>query len=149
MTERKKIKNRLSNYNNKLVKIIDTNDKIYEGIGYYNNGLYNFQEFGREEESIQILGFNFYKSSIKKIKEINEYSSPYSELELDLVKDLSLLEEVLFDDEEEKTVLRVLACLEQNTDFLNKDLCKMFKKKCKTCHDKETKKYIKKVLKQK
>ena len=147
--KRKKIeKDKLTNFNNKLVRIVDTNDLVYEGIGYYNNSLYNFHEHGREEESIQILNFNFYKSTIKSIKKIKEYTSSYTDLELELIKDLALLEDVLFDEEEDLD-LRVLSCLENNTALLNKDLCKLLKKKCKTTNNKMIKEKLKKVIKQK
>ena len=71
----------LSEFDNKLVQIIDIEDTSFEGYAVFNNKEYNYHEYGRNEDSIQILNIMFYESYIKSIKEIKEFSNKYGNLE--------------------------------------------------------------------
>ena len=112
----------LKKYDGKLVQIISKHDnKIYEGICEYNSKEYCYHEFGREEESLEIFHFLFYKCDIEKIKEINKFTQKYSEIEKETVSDIALLEQGL-DDEDDIIIYRLLSCLEDielNGDILN------------------------------
>ena len=71
----------LSKFDNKLVKIIDTEDTIFEGYAVFNDKEYNYHEYGRNEDSLQILNIMFYESYIKSVEEIKEFSDKYGNLE--------------------------------------------------------------------
>ncbi len=51
----------LHDYDDRCVRIIDNNSDIFDGICIYNNAEYDEHEFGRNEESLQICNFLFYK----------------------------------------------------------------------------------------
>ena len=58
----------LKKYDNKCVRIIDTDDNIFEGNCIFNSKEYNEHEYGMNEDSLQILNISFYKSYIKSIE---------------------------------------------------------------------------------
>lgn len=62
----------LKKYDNKCVRIIDTDDNIFEGNCIYNSREYNEHEYGMNEDSLQILNISFYKSYIKSIEILKE-----------------------------------------------------------------------------
>ena len=62
----------LKKYDNKCVRIIDTDDNIFEGNCIFNSREYNEHEYGMNEDSLQILNISFYKSYIKSIEIIKE-----------------------------------------------------------------------------
>ncbi len=105
----------------KMVRIEDLDGDVYEGTCTYNNSEYNYHEWGREEESLQMSYIHFYKSYIKKVKKIDEFSSPYGKLE-ELVLDsgVSFVEEVL-DSEDDISIYRLLLCLEDNIGSFSKE----------------------------
>ena len=57
----------LKKYDEKCIKIIDIFGYEYEGNAIYNNQEYTYHEFGRDEDSLQILNYLFFKETIKKI----------------------------------------------------------------------------------
>lgn len=71
----------LSKFDNKLVKIIDTEDTVFEGYAVFNDKEYNYHEYGRNEDSLQILNIMFYESYIKSVEGIKEFSDKYGNLE--------------------------------------------------------------------
>ena len=62
----------LKKYDNKCVRIIDTDDNIFEGNCIFNSIEYNEHEYGMNEDSLQILNISFYKSYIKSIEILKE-----------------------------------------------------------------------------
>ena len=46
---------KLKKYDNKCVRILDIFGNEYEGNCVYNDREYNYHEFGRDEECLQIL----------------------------------------------------------------------------------------------
>ena len=62
----------LKKYDNKCVRIIDTDDNIFEGNCIFNSKEYNEHEYGMSEDSLQILNISFYKSYIKSIEILKE-----------------------------------------------------------------------------
>ena len=81
----------LKKYDNKCVRIIDTDDNIFEGNCIFNSREYNEHEYGMNEDSLQILNISFYKSYIKSIEIIKE-----------LKKDeYTMLEELIVDSDKD------------------------------------------------
>ena len=77
----------LKKYDNKCVRIIDTDDNIFEGNCIFNSKEYNEHEYGMNEDSLQILNISFYKSYIKSIEILKELrKDEYTMLE-DLIVD--------------------------------------------------------------
>ena len=62
----------LKKYDNKCVRIIDTDDNVFEGNCIFNSKEYNEHEYGMNEDSLQILNISFYKSYIKSIEILKE-----------------------------------------------------------------------------
>ena len=111
---------KLNKYDNKCIRLETTDGEIYEGICTFNGREYNYHEYGRDEDSLQMSYTIFYKSYIKKVKIIDSFSSAYGKLEeLVIEDDLDLVEEVL-DSEEDISIYRLLQCL--------KDKCSSFPK---------------------
>ena len=114
----------LSQYDNQCIQIITVGDEIFEGICSYDHAEYNEHEYGRYEDSLQIVHFIFYESDIKKIVSLEKNESPYGKfteaygyLEKLIVEgDFDFLDEVLDIDEEEEHIYRILLCLE---DYYN------------------------------
>lgn len=104
----------LIKYDNKCVRIICIDGKTYEGNCQYNSKDYCLHEFGRNEESLDIFHFMFYKKDIKKITIIDKFTEKYGEIEKATCKDMDLLEQALDSDEDDIHVYRLLLCLEDN-----------------------------------
>ena len=125
----------LRKYDNKCVRIIAIDDKYYDGICSFNSREYNEHEYGKEEESLQILNIIFYKSFIKKIEELEHFSNTeYGALE-ELIVDLENGPEINFiedalDYEEEVHNDRLLLCIEEHiNDFKDKEAIERLIKK--------------------
>ena len=101
----------LKKYDNKLVQIDCIDGKIYEGICSYNSKDYTFHEYGRNEDSIQIFHFLFYKDDIIKINIIDKFTNEYGEIEIETAKDIDLLEQAI-EDEDDIHVYRLLCYLD-------------------------------------
>lgn len=102
----------LKKYDNKCVRIIDTDDNIFEGNCIFNNKEYNEHEYGRNEDSLQILNIIFYESYIKDIEILKELkNNEYSMLEeLIINSDVDFIEDALeMCNEVEKD--RLMLCL--------------------------------------
>ena len=111
----------LKKYDNKKVKIVTIDDLNFEGIASYNNKEFNESEYGNNEESIDLLNYKIYKSTIKKIEEVDNFTDKYGYLEESLIlEDFDLLEEFLYEEDEE-IVKRLLSCLKDNIDKVDKD----------------------------
>lgn len=119
----------LSKYNNKLVRITDIFGDVFEGICIYNDKEYTYHEFGKNEESLQLPSMLFYKSIIKKVEVIDNFSSPHGKLEEMVVEDgIDMIEEVFYCEEDEH-IYRLLLCLEDNLNSIDyqKELIKYLK----------------------
>ena len=102
----------IKKYDGKCVQITDKyNNKVYEGLCQYNSHDYTFHEYGKDEDSLEIFHFLFYKSDIKKIKIIDRFTEKYGEIEKETAMDMDMLEQAL-DDEDDIHVYRLLLCLE-------------------------------------
>ena len=102
----------LKKYDNKCVRIIDTDDNVFEGNCIFNSREYNEYEYGMNEDSLQILNISFYKSYIKSIEILKELrNDEYSMLEELIVdSDKDFLDDALeMCDEVEKE--RLMLCI--------------------------------------
>ena len=111
----------LVKYDDKLVRITDTDNNQYEGICYYNNEEFNECEYGTNEESLDITCIKFYKSNIKKVEIIDKFSKDYDNLEELIVKDYDLIDEV-FESEEDEHIYRLLLCIIDKDIKVDKEL---------------------------
>ena len=104
----------LGKYDDKKIFLEDIFGDKYEGICIHNSIDYNEHEYGVSEESIQLSHIIFYKSIIKDIKIINDFSNKYGKLEEVVVESgLDLIDEV-FEGEEDISIYRLLFCIEDN-----------------------------------
>ena len=81
----------LKKYDNKCVRIIDTDDNIFGGNCIFNSREYNEHEYGMNEDSLQILNISFYKSYIKSIEIIKELRK----------NEYTMLEELIVDSDKD------------------------------------------------
>ena len=112
----------LIKYDDKLVRITDVDNNQYEGICSYNNEEFNECEYGTNEESLDITCIKFYKSNIKNIEIIKEFSKAYGKLE-ELIIDFGddLIDEV-FESEDNEHIYRLLKCIKDKDIKVNKEL---------------------------
>lgn len=61
-------KMKLKIYDNKLIKLITTDNDVFEGICTYHSREYSNHEYGKDEECIEIINVLFYKGYIKSIE---------------------------------------------------------------------------------
>ncbi len=141
----------LNKYENKLIRIIDTHNNIFEGIGIHNSKDYNESEYGRAEESIQILYFNFYQDGIKSIEEIENFSEEYGLIEEMIIEDgISFIEDI-WEDEYEEEIIRILKCIDKKLDTIlyKKKLIEYLKRKLKKNVSKDIERLIQKIINRK
>ncbi len=113
----------LKEFDEKCVRITDRWGDVFDGICTYNSDEYDEHEFGRPEESLQILSFLFYKSDINKIESLEEHTGPFGRFldpfgkleELTVEDGIDSINDVLFYEDEE-LVLRLLRCLGEYLD---------------------------------
>lgn len=112
----------LSKYDDKLVRIEDGLGDIYEGVARHDSRDYNFHEYGKDEESIQMSHTIFFKSFIKKIDIIDSFSDKYGLLEESLIESgIDMVDEVLT-SEEDISITRLLFCIEDRINILSKNV---------------------------
>ena len=113
----------LKRYDGKCVRLEDTEGNVFEGICCHNDHEYNYHEFGRDEECLQIVNFLFFKGDIKKIESLEHHRGPYGKFssayglleEMNVKDGISSIDEELYSEEDEH-VIRMLACLEHYMD---------------------------------
>ena len=111
----------IKKYDNKLIRLQTILDEVFEGVCTYNDVDYTEFVYGEAEESLKISCFLFYKSAIKRIEIIKEYSAQYDYLEELTVEEIDLIEEV-FDSEDNDEIYRVLLCIKDKQLPIEKDL---------------------------
>ncbi len=109
---------KLNKYDNKRIKIDCIDGNTYEGLCSYNSREYNFHEFGRDEDCLQVGVYLFFKNDIEKIKEIDNYTSVYGKLEEEIINDIDLVEEIL-DSEDNEQIIRLLLCIKDKYKEIN------------------------------
>ena len=115
----------LVKYDNKLVRIIDSDNNQYEGICSYNNEEFNECEYGTNEESLDIICIKFYKSDIKEVEIINKFSKDYGKFEESIIES-DLIDEV-FDSEENEHIYRLLKYIVDKNIKVDKELLESLK----------------------
>ena len=110
----------LKRYDNKCIRLVDGLGDIYEGVARHDSRDYNFHEYGKDEESIQMSHTIFFKSFIKKIDIIDSFSDKYGLLEESLLESgMDMVDEVLT-SEDDISINRLLLCLEDKIKSLSK-----------------------------
>ena len=109
---------KLKKYDDKLVRITTIDDEVFEGICSYNDKEYNEFEFGKKEESLQMIYFMFYKGAIKNVEILDDWSKKYDYFEEEIVKDGAYAIEEVFDSEESKHILRLLEYIYDHIDLV-------------------------------
>ena len=112
----------LKKYDDKLVRITSVDDNKYEGICSYSNEEFNECEYGVDEESLDITCIKFYKSDIKKVEIINNFSKEYGELEKLIVSSGDDLIDEVFSSEEDEHIYRLLQCIKDKKIIVSKEL---------------------------
>ena len=111
----------LIKYDNKFIRLVDGLGNVYEGIARYDSRDYNFHEYGKDEESIQMSHTIFFKFVIKKIEIIDSFSDKYGLLEESLLESgMDMVDEVLT-SEEDISITRLLFCIEDRINILSKN----------------------------
>lgn len=112
----------LKRYDNKCIRLVDGLGDIYEGVARHDSRDYNFHEYGKDEESIQMSHTIFFKSFIKKIDIIDSFSDKYGLLEESLIESgIDMVDEVLT-SEEDISITRLLFCIEDRINILSKNV---------------------------
>ena len=110
----------LKRYDNKCIRLVDGLGDIFEGVARYDSRDYNFHEYGKDEESIQMSNTIFFKSFIRKIDIIDSFSDKYGLLEESLIESgMDMVDEVLT-SEDDISINRLLLCLEDKIKSLSK-----------------------------
>ena len=108
----------LNKFDNKLVRIECIDGNTYEGYCQYNSNDYNYHEFGRDEDGVQIEIYLFFKRDIKKIEEIDKFSSKYGTLEEEIFNEIDFVEDI-FESECNEHIIRLLLCIKDKYNELN------------------------------
>ena len=107
---------KLSNFDDKIVRLEDIFGNTYEGIAIYNNEEYNYHEYGNNEESIVLDNIMFFKSLILNVEEIKDFSNKYGYLEEEVIEaGIDIIDEVL-DSEDNISIYRLLLCIKDKLD---------------------------------
>ncbi|MBR6918181.1 MAG: hypothetical protein IKN38_08360 [Clostridia bacterium] len=102
----------LGRFDGRRVRIVSADGEVYEGLAYHNNADYNYHEFGSYEEGLEISNCLFYRSDIKEIEEIEEFSAPYGRIEETVLEDgADMALEALECDGDDDTACRMIACI--------------------------------------
>lgn len=109
----------LTRYDGLCVRVTDVDGNVFDGNCRYNSAEYDFHEFGRDEESLQIESFLFYKSDIAVVQVLEDRGGPWGKFRdrwgtlerMTLEEGLDMVEYAL-DSEDGEHVLRLLNCLE-------------------------------------
>ena len=111
---------KLSEYDGKRIRLTTKDGEIYEGVCEYDNREYNCDSFGVDEEGLEMPGFVFYKSEVKRIEILPDggpyggYSGRYGLLEETAVRGgADMIEESLFSEETEH-IARLVLCIEDH-----------------------------------
>ena len=109
----------LTRYDGLCVRVTDVDGNVFDGNCCHNSADYDFHEFGRDEESLQIESFLFYRSDIALIQVLEDRGGPYGKfldrwgtLERMTVEEGIDMVEYALDSEDGEHVLRLLNCLE-------------------------------------
>ena len=129
----------LNKYDNKKVRLKTIYGDTFEGISYFYSHDYNEHEYGVDEESIHMSHIMIYKSQIKKIEQIQDFSSDYGELEEAVIEDgVDIIDEV-FESDDDISIYRLLMCIDDKIESFknNKELVKLLDRLIKYNEDKE------------
>ena len=113
----------LNCFDGQCVQIIDSDGIVFEGICHYNEAEENEVLFGRNEESLKILNFNFYASTIKDISTIQYNETKYGHFtqcygNIEIMTALDGIDSItdVFESGENEHIYRLLLCLDVYLD---------------------------------
>ncbi len=114
---------RIKSFDEKFVSITDIQGMVFEGRCRYGDAEENEVLYGRSEESLNILNFSFYVSTIKEVRTLRtddkffeHFINCYGNTELINVRDgIDSIVDV-FESEENEHILRLLLCLGECLD---------------------------------
>lgn len=107
----------LGKFDGKRVRIVTTDGEIFEGICCHNNREFNECEYGRNEESLDMPFFKFYKRDIAKAEILTDggpfggYSDRYGLLEKTAVLEGVIGMDEILTSEEDEHIYRLLLCI--------------------------------------
>ena len=115
----------LAIFDGKCVRIITTWGEVFEGVASYDDKEYAFHEYGHDQEALRLTPIVFYKNdilSVISLEDVNgpfgHYSEKYGLLEKKCIEwGTDLIEEV-FDSEDDRQILRMLACMKDDFQIL-------------------------------
>ena len=108
---------KLSDFDDKRIRLITISNEVFEGNCTYNNIDYNEHEYGRREESLVMSNIMFFKRDIKLVSVIKNYTDEnYGKLEEDVLEDGILLIDEVLTSEDNEAIIRLLKCIEDNLD---------------------------------
>lgn len=139
---------KLSNFDDKIVRLEDIFGNTYEGIAIYNNEEYNYHEYGNNEESIVLDNIMFFKSLILNVEEIKDFSNKYGYLEEEVIEaGIDIIDEVL-DSEDNISIYRLLLCIKDKLDtfYEKEELFKLLDRLIKYNDDKKNIELAKEIL---
>ena len=110
----------LKRYDNKCIRLVDGLGDIYEGVARHDSRDYNFHEYGKDEESIQMSHTIFFNSFINKIDIIDSFSDKYGLLEESLIESGMDMVDVVLTSEDDISINRLLSCLEDKINSFSK-----------------------------
>ncbi len=129
---------KLKKYDYKCVRILDIFGNEYEGNCVYNDREYNYHEFGRDEECLQILNYLFFEDIIKKVTILeNGFTDDYGLLEKEIIsEDIDWIIDAT-DYEDNEHVCRIIRCLKASRKKNKKEMLSKIKEHLKYNDDEE------------
>ncbi len=115
----------LHQFDGKCVRITTIWGEVFEGVASYDDKEYAFHEYGHDQEALRLTPIVFYKNdilSVISLEDVNgpfgHYSEKYGLLEKKCIEwGTDLIEEV-FDSEDDRQILRMLACMKDDFQIL-------------------------------
>ena len=99
----------LKKYDGKCVRVYMVDQIIIDGNCTYDDKEYNECEYGRREDSLQIVNYKLYKSTIKYVKSLEDHKGPYGKF----LDPYGTLEEMAIEDGIDD-IYEVLFCEDKN-----------------------------------
>ncbi len=112
-------KKKLSDYNDRCVRIVMDDGVVFEGACQWLPHEYNDHEFGVDIEGLQLSNWIVYADQIVRIEEIgpdNPFSGPYGTMETENLADGPDSVEEELSSEETVNVFRMLRCLSERLE---------------------------------
>ena len=129
---------KLSKLDNKKVKLVDIENIVFEGLATYDSREYNYHEYGRDEECLQILNYLFFEDIIKKVTILeNGFTDDYGLLEKEIIsEDIDWIIDAT-DYEDNDHICRIIRCLKASRKKNKNEMLSKLKEHLKYNNDEE------------